>query len=177
MNETLKVLKERRSIRKYRPEQVTEQDLNAILEAGTWAPTAKNLQTPVMVVVQDPETIAHMSALNAEIMGKPGTDPFFGAPTVVVVLADGTQSNWLQDGSLVMGNLMTAAAATGGLLLGQPGHGALRPPGGPGAPEALGLARNPPGRWQLRPGVPRRPCSRPQAPERGLDHPPVRRPL
>ncbi|MEY8385682.1 nitroreductase [Oscillospiraceae bacterium 38-13] len=113
MNETLKVLKERRSIRKYRPEQVTEQDLNAILEAGTWAPTAKNLQTPVMVVVQDPETIAHMSALNAEIMGKPGTDPFFGAPTVVVVLADGTQSNWLQDGSLVMGNLMTAAAATG----------------------------------------------------------------
>ena len=97
MNETLKVLKERRSIRKYRPEQVTEQDLNAILEAGTWAPTAKNLQTPVMVVVQDPETIAHMSALNAEIMGKPGTDPFFGAPTVVVVLADGTQSNWLQD--------------------------------------------------------------------------------
>lgn len=113
MNETLKVLKERRSIRKYRPEQVAEQDLNAILEAGTWAPTAKNLQTPVMVVVQDPETIAHMSALNAEIMGKPGTDPFFGAPTVVVVLADGTQSNWLQDGSLVMGNLMTAAAATG----------------------------------------------------------------
>lgn len=113
MNETLKVLKERRSIRKYRPEQVTEQDLNAILEAGTWAPTAKNLQTPVMVVVQDPETIAHMSALNAEIMGKPGTAPFFGAPTVVVVLADGTQSNWLQDGSLVMGNLMTAAAATG----------------------------------------------------------------
>ena len=113
MNETLKVLKERRSIRKYRPEQVTEQDLNAILEAGTWAPTAKNLQTPVMVAVQDPETIAHMSALNAEIMGKPGTDPFFGAPTVVVVLADGTQSNWLQDGSLVMGNLMTAAAATG----------------------------------------------------------------
>lgn len=113
MNETLKVLKERRSIRKYKPEQLTEQDLNAILEAGTWAPTAKNLQTPVMVVVQDPETIAHMSALNAEIMGKPGTDPFFAAPTVVVVLADGTQANWLQDGSLVMGNLMTAAAATG----------------------------------------------------------------
>ena len=66
-----------------------------------------------MVVVQDPETIAHMSAINAEIMGKPGTDPFFGAPTVVVVLADGTQANWIQDGSLVMGNLMTAAAATG----------------------------------------------------------------
>lgn len=113
MNETLKVLHERRSIRKYKAEQITDKELDAILEAGTWAPTAKNLQTPVMVVVQDKETIARMSALNAEIMGKPGTDPFFGAPTVVVVLADGTQANWLQDGSLVMGNLMTAAAATG----------------------------------------------------------------
>lgn len=113
MNETLKVLKERRSIRSYKPEQLREEDLNPILEAGTWAPTAKNLQSPVMVVVQDRETIARMSALNAEIMGKPGTDPFFGAPTVVVVLADGEQANWLQDGSLVMGNLMTAAAATG----------------------------------------------------------------
>ena len=113
MNETLKVLKERRSIRKYKPEQLREEDLSAILEAGTWAPTARNLQTPVMVVVQDKETIARMAAANAKIWGKPGTDPFFGAPTVVVVLADGTAQNWLQDGSLVMGNLMTAAAATG----------------------------------------------------------------
>lgn len=113
MNETLNVLRERRSIRKYKPEQITDQELNAILEAGTWAATGKNLQTPVMVVVQDKETIARMSALNAEIMGAPGTDPFYGAPTVVVVLADGTAANWLQDGSLVMGNLMIAAAATG----------------------------------------------------------------
>lgn len=113
MNETLKVLRQRRSIRKFQPRQLAEEDLNAILEAGTWAPSAKNLQTPVMVVVQDKETISLMSAKNAEIMGKPGTDPFFGAPTVVVVLADGTQQNWLQDGSLVMGNLMTAAAALG----------------------------------------------------------------
>jgi len=113
MNETLNVLKSRRSIRKYKPEQIADQELNAILEAGTWAPSAKNLQTPVMVVVQDKETIARISALNAQIMGKPGTDPFFGAPTVVVVLADATQANWLQDGSLTMGNLMTAAAALG----------------------------------------------------------------
>ena len=56
MNETLKVLHERRSIRKYKAEQITDQELDAILEAGTWAPTAKNLQTPVMVVVQDKET-------------------------------------------------------------------------------------------------------------------------
>lgn len=66
-----------------------------------------------MVVVQDPETIAYMSRFNAQIQGKPGTDPFYGAPTVVVVLADGEQANWLQDGSLVMGNLMTAAWSMG----------------------------------------------------------------
>lgn len=112
MNETLKVLKERRSIRKYKPEQITDGELNAILEAGTWAASAKNLQTPVTAVVQDKETIDRMSRLNAEIQGVT-TDPFYGAPTVVVVLADGTKPNWLQDGSLVMGNLMTAAAAMG----------------------------------------------------------------
>ena len=113
MNETLRVLKERRSIRRYRPEQITDEELNAVLEAGTWAACGKGIQHCVMVVVQDRDTIAYMSRLNAEIQGNPGTDPFYGAPTVVVVLGDGTQANWLQDGSLVMGNLMTAAAAVG----------------------------------------------------------------
>ena len=113
MNETLRVLKERRSVRRYKAEQITEAELNAVLEAGTWAPSAKGLQTSVLVVVQDPETIAYMSRLNAEIQGNPGTDPFYGAPTVVVVLGDGEKLNWLQDGSLVMGKLMNAAAALG----------------------------------------------------------------
>ena len=111
MNETLKVLKERRSVRKYKAEQIRDEELNAILEAGTWAPSGMGLQSAVMVVVQDPETIAYMSRMNAEIQGNPGTDPFYGAPTVVVVLADSSSRNWLQDGSLVMGNLMTAAAS------------------------------------------------------------------
>ncbi len=113
MNETLQVLRQRRSIRKYRAEQVREEELSAILEAGTWAPTGMGRQSPVMVVVQDRETIAHMSALNAQIQGKPGTDPFYGAPTVVVVLADGENPNWMRDGSLVMGNLMNAAWSLG----------------------------------------------------------------
>ena len=111
MNETLKVLKERRSVRKYKAEQIRDEELNAILEAGTWVPTGMGLQSAVMVVVQDPATIAKLSKANAEIQGKPGTDPFYGAPTVVVVLADSSSRNWLQDGSLVMGNLMTAAAS------------------------------------------------------------------
>ena len=113
MNETLNVLKERRSIRKYKAEQITDAELDAILEAGTWAASGKGLQPAVMVVVQDRETIAYMSKLNAEIQGKPGTDPFYGAPTVVVVLADGENPNWVADGSLVLGNLMTAAWALG----------------------------------------------------------------
>ena len=111
MNETLKVLRERRSIRKYKKEHVAPETLDAILDAGTWAASAKGGQSAVMVVVQDPETIAYMSALNAEIWGKPSVDPFFGAPTVVVVLAEG--ANAVPDGSLVMGNLMNAAHALG----------------------------------------------------------------
>ena len=113
MNETLKILKERRSVRKYQTKQIADTELDAILEAGTWAATGMGKQSPVMVVVQDAETIAYMSMLNAEIQGRPGTDPFYGAPTVVVVLADGEIPTWLQDGSLVMGNLMNAAASLG----------------------------------------------------------------
>ena len=113
MNETLKVLKERRSVRQYKAEQITEAELNAVLEAGTRAPSGMGLQTSVLVLVQDPETIAYMSRLNAEIQGKPGTDPFYGAPTVVVVLADQSRATWLEDGSLAMGNLMLAAHALG----------------------------------------------------------------
>ena len=112
-NETLNVLKERRSIRSYRAEQIKPEELDAILEAGTWAPSAKGKQTAVMVVVQDAGTLSQMSTLNAEIMGRPGTDPFYGAPTCVVVLGDAREVNWLQDGSLVMGNLMTAAKSLG----------------------------------------------------------------
>ena len=113
MNETLKVLRERRSVRRYKAEQIRDEELNAILEAGTWAPSAKGLQTSVMVVVQDPETIAYLSRMNAEIQGNPGTDPFYGAPTVIVVLADRSRPTWVEDGSLAMGNLMNAAHALG----------------------------------------------------------------
>ena len=113
MNETLRVLKERRSVRRYKAEQITEAELNAVLEAGTWAPSAKGLQTSVLVVVQDPETIAYMSRLNAEIQGNPGTDPFYGAPTVLVVLAGLDNPNRVYDGSCVMDNLLNAAEAAG----------------------------------------------------------------
>ena len=113
MNEVLRVLKERRSIRRYKSEQIAESELRAILEAGTYAATGMGRQAAVMAVIQDAETIKALSAVNAEIMGNPGADPFYGAPTVVAVLADTDSPNWLKDGSLVMGNLMNAAAALG----------------------------------------------------------------
>lgn len=113
MNETLKLLRERRSIRRYLPEQIKKEELDAILEAGLYAASAKNLQSTRLVAVQEPETIRQMAKWNADIWGKPDTDPFFGAPTVVVVLSDSRYPNWIQDGALVMGNLMNAAAAMG----------------------------------------------------------------
>lgn len=111
-NAVLEALKERRSIRAYKSEQITDEQLNAVLEAGTYAPTGMNTQNPIMVVVQDKETIDYMAKLNAKVMGR-DTDPFYGAPTVIVVLADGTIGNAVYDGSLVMGNLMNAAYSVG----------------------------------------------------------------
>ena len=113
MNEVLKVLKERRSIRRYKKDQISDAELKAILEAGTFAPTGMGKQAAVMVVIQNPETIKALSAINAEIQGNPNADPFYGAPTVVAVLADTNSYNWLKDGSLVLGNLMNAAASLG----------------------------------------------------------------
>lgn len=103
----------RRSIRKYKTEQITDAELDAVLQAGTYAPTAKGTQSPLMVAVQSPEDIALMSKLNARVWGNEAVDPFYGAPTVVVVFADGENPNGVQDASLVMGNLMNAAHAAG----------------------------------------------------------------
>ena len=102
----------RRSVRKYSSEQVSDELLDKVLQAGLWAPTAKNNQTPVMVAVRDKETRDLLSKINAEIMGVE-TDPFYGAPCVIVVLADPALGTWIDDGSLVMGNLLNAAHALG----------------------------------------------------------------
>lgn len=113
MRETLVDLKNRRSCRKYLSKQVSDEQLNDILEAGIYAPTGKGIQSPIIVVVQDRETIEVLSKLNAQILGRENIDPFFGAPTVLIVLADKNVSTYVEDGSLVMGNLMNAACAVG----------------------------------------------------------------
>lgn len=112
MDTTLQDLKTRRSCRKYLPQQITEEELWQILEAGIWAPTGMGMQSPKIVVIQDKETIKKLSKMNAAIVGT-DSDPFYGAPTVLVVLADKSRPTCREDGSLVMGNLMNAAHAVG----------------------------------------------------------------
>ena len=111
-NDALNNLYERRSVRAYKPEQISKDELDAVLKAGLCAPSAMNRQPTVMLVVQDKETIALLSKLNAQVMGR-DIDPFYAAPTVIVVLADRTVPTHIEDGSLVLGNLMNAANALG----------------------------------------------------------------
>ena len=113
MNEVLHNLTTRRSVRRYTGEQVPDALLDQVLEAGLYAPSGMNTQCCRMVAVRDKETIALMSRLNAAMMGR-DTDPFYGAPCVIVVLGDPeVYPCWMQDGSLILGNLMNAAHALG----------------------------------------------------------------
>ena len=111
-NETLQTIRSRRSCRAYEPRQITDAELDAVLEAGTYAASAMGRQSAKIVVVQDAATREKLSRMNAAIMGK-DCDPMYGAPTILVVLADAHANCAVQDGSLVMGNLMNAAAAIG----------------------------------------------------------------
>ena len=112
MNETIQVLLNRRSVRRYQPKQITEQELETILQAGMFAPSGHGSQPVRLVVIQRPEIIQQLSKMNAAILGT-SSDPFYGAPTVVLVLADRSHPTWCEDGALVMGNLMNAAHAIG----------------------------------------------------------------
>lgn len=112
MNDVIKCMTRRRSVRKFRDEQIAPDKLEAILKAGLYAPSGMNRQSPVMLVIQDKAVIEKLSQLNALIMGR-DCDPFYAAPTVVVVLADKNVPTHVEDGSLVMGNLMNAAFSVG----------------------------------------------------------------
>jgi nitroreductase len=113
MNEVLNCLETRRSVRKYLPKQITDAELDAVLRAGTYAPTAMGRQSPKIVVLQKPEDIARLERMNAAVLQSPDAKPFYGAPTVCLVLADAAIPTAVEDGSLVMGNLMNAAHALG----------------------------------------------------------------
>ena len=112
MNEAMKNLLERRSVRGYKKDLVPADVLDEILEAGKYAPSGMGQQKTLMVVTQDPELVAKLSRMNADVMGAK-SDPFYGAPTVVIAFADSEQGTCVENGSLVMGNLMNAAHAVG----------------------------------------------------------------
>ena len=112
MAETLTTLKTRRSCRAYKPELIEEEKLQAILEAGTYAATGMGRQSPIILAVTDRAMRDRLSRMNAAILGA-DMDPFYGAPEVLVVLADKKAATYVYDGSLVMGNMMNAAADLG----------------------------------------------------------------
>lgn len=113
MNEALNNLLTRRSCRAYKEEQIKAEELDAILEAGTYAPTGKGSQSPLIVAVQTPETLAKIEKLNAAVAGNPDAHTFYGAPTVVVVFADSETPLGVSDANLVIGNMLNAAHAVG----------------------------------------------------------------
>ena len=108
----LEIIRTRRSYRSYKPEQISDEHLNAVLEAGTYAPTSRGLQSPFIVAVQNDTLKARLAQMNAEIMGVT-FNPYYNAPTYVLVFVPADAPNGVQDASLVMENMMLAAHAQG----------------------------------------------------------------
>lgn len=112
MSDAMENLLTRRSIRSYKPDAVPKELLDKIIEAGTYAATGMGAQSPIIIAVTDKKVRDKLSRMNAAVMGSQ-EDPFYGAPVVLIVLADKSRGTYLYDGSLVMGNLMLAAHALG----------------------------------------------------------------
>ena len=108
----LDLIRTRRSVRAFKPDMLPRDVIDRIAEAGTYAPTARNTQSPIIVAVTNKDVRDRLSKWNAEVIGAEN-DPFYGAPVVLVVLADKSCPNRVYDGSLVMENLMLAAHALG----------------------------------------------------------------
>ena len=108
----LEIIRTRRSCRSYKPEQITDEQLNVVLEAGTYAPTSRGLQSPFIVAVQNDALKERLAKMNAEVMGVT-TNPYYDAPTYVLVFVPEDAPNGVQDASLVLENMMLAAHAQG----------------------------------------------------------------
>lgn len=112
MNETVQTLISRASCRSYKSRQITPDELRCVLGAGSHAPSGMNRHSAVAIAVQNPETVKKLSRLNAAVMGG-GNDPFYGAPTVIVVMADSSVPTYVEDASLAIGNMLNAAYSIG----------------------------------------------------------------
>lgn len=112
-NETLNTLLTRRSIRKYKSDQITKEELDTVLKAGTYAPTAKNLQMPVIVAVQDPDSIKWLNDQSSFYTGGANKTPYYNAPTIILVLVPEGHPLRIEDGSAVITNMLNAAHSIG----------------------------------------------------------------
>lgn len=108
----MEIIRTRRSCRSYKSEQITDEQLNMVLEAGTYAPTSRGLQSPYIVAVQNKELLDRLAKMNADVMGVT-TNPYYDAPTYVLVFVPEDAPNGVQDASLVLENMMLAAHAQG----------------------------------------------------------------
>lgn len=113
MNETLQNMISRRSTKNFKPDMIPQDVLERILEAGTYAANGMGKQAAIIIAVTNRELRDKLSKMNAAILGNSSIDPFYGAPVVLVVLADKKVRTCVYDGSLVMSNLMLAAHAEG----------------------------------------------------------------
>ena len=114
MNEIIKAMEERRSIRKFKPDMPKKEDLEQIIEAGLYAPNAMGKQAPIVIAVTNKELRDKLAAANCAIGGwEKGVDPFYGAPVVFIVLAKKKWPIRVYDGSLMLGNMMLAAHSLG----------------------------------------------------------------
>ena len=114
MNETLKVLESRRSCRSFKSDMIKEDELKAILKAGTYAATGMGKQSPIIIAITDKKLRDEIAEENRKIgVWQEGFDPFYGAPVILVVLANKAVPTYIYDCSLVMGNLMNAAESLG----------------------------------------------------------------
>lgn len=114
MSEVLEKMKTRRSIRQYKPEPVSQEIIDQIIEAGLYAASGRGGQNTIIIQVSEKELRDEIVKKNCQIGGwEEGFDPFYGAPAMLIVLAKKDCNTGIYDGSLVMGNLMLAAHELG----------------------------------------------------------------
>ena len=114
MNELIESMVSRRSVRNYKSDMLPKEIINEIIKGGTYAPTGRGMQSPIIIAVTNKEVRDKLSKINAKILGKSEDfDPFYNAPVVLIVLADKSKPTYIYDGSLVMGNLMLSAHSLG----------------------------------------------------------------
>lgn len=112
-NAVIDAIKERRAIRAFKPEQITDEELIAVLDAGTYAPSGRGMQSAQMIVVQNAGTMNQIVRMNQDVLGSYEKNPYYGAPTVILVFAPKDRSTYIEDGSCLLDTLMYAAHSIG----------------------------------------------------------------